>query len=107
MTGQDDIKALRRTGKRPAWVWVSDFPDCTLDGSTVRVAGDVPELADFRFLVGLNVIVEGSDAARVDRLVKACACAKRVVSNVLQPVDKWRSEVMRMTDTEGIVTWQC
>ncbi len=105
MTGQDDIKAMRRAGKKPQYVWVSDFPDCTLDGVTVRVAGDVPELEDFRFLVGLNVIVEGPDAARVARLVKACEKAARVIGNVILPVDKWNWTVSQTTDTKGELAW--
>ena len=38
-TGQDKIIALRRAGRTPRYVWVSDFAHATLDGRTVCVAG--------------------------------------------------------------------
>lgn len=101
MTGQDQIIALRRAGKKPEFVWVSDFEKTTFDGRTVCIAGDTPELEDFRFLVGVTAIVEGENAARVDRIAAACKrIAKRVIASTH---DINRREVVRVTDTEGIM----
>lgn len=101
MTGQQELFALRRSGLKPEFVWVSDFPNCTLDGLTVRVAVDTPELEDFRFLVGVTALVEGMDASRVDRIAKACqAIARRVISSTFDGRD-----VVRVTDTEGAMSW--
>ena len=60
MTGQDQILALRRSGRAPVTVWLTDERGAPHDGSTVYVApDDVPELFDLRFLVGLTVLVDG------------------------------------------------
>jgi hypothetical protein len=101
MTGHQELFAIRRAGHKPEFVWVSDFENCYLDGFTVRVAGDTPELEDFRFLVGVTAIVEGSDAARVDRIAKTCqAIARRVIASTFNGRD-----VVRVTDTEGVMSW--
>lgn len=106
MTGHQPILAMRRAGRKPEFVWVSDFADCTLDGLTVRISGDTPELEDFRFLVGVTALVEGSDPQRVERIAKACApIAKRVIASVIQPVNEVRWETRRVTDTEEVMTW--
>lgn len=102
MTGADAIVNLRRAGKKPVAVWVSTFPDAMLDGMTVRVAEtDIPEALDLRFLVGLTAIVEGDNPARVDRIAKACqAHAKRVIAST-----HGGRKVVRVTDTEGVLSW--
>lgn len=106
MNGHQPILAMRRAGRKPNYVWVSDFSDCILDGLTVRVAGDTPELEDFRFLVGVTAIVDGLDADRVARITQACsAFAKRVISSVIVPINGLRWEVISVTDTEGIMSW--
>lgn len=106
MTGQHEIVRMRRDGIAPAFVWVSDMPTATLDGVTVCVAGDTPELEDFRFLVGLTALVEGSDGKRVDRIAACCKKhAKRVIASVVQPVDQWRMETKSVNDSEGVMTW--
>lgn len=105
MKGDREILAMRRAGKKPAYVWVSDLPG-PLDGLTVRVAGDAPELLDLRFLVGTTVIVEGADASRVDRLAAACKkVAQRVIASTCTRVRGYW-EVVRVTDSEGVMTWQ-
>ena len=106
MTGDRELIAMRRAGLKPTFVWVSDFPDCTMDGLTVRVVGDTPELLDLRFLVGVTAIVEGASADRVDRLVKACTgIARRVIGNTISHAsDRW--DVERTTDSQGVLTWQ-
>lgn len=101
MTGQKELFEMRRAGQKPEFVWVSDFESCRLDGFTVRVAGDTPELEDFRFLVGVTAIVEGSDAARVDRIAKACqSIARRVIASTFNGRD-----IVRVTDTDEVMTW--
>ncbi len=103
MTGQDKIIALRRAGKKPEFVWVSDFDFARLDGRTVCVAGDTPELEDFRFLVGVTAIVEGENQTQVDRIAAACKrIAKRVIASTH---DINRREVVRVTDTEETMQW--
>ncbi len=106
MTGDREILAMRRAGMKPAFVWVSDFPFAFLDGCTVRVDGDVPELLDLRFLAGTTVIVEGPDAGRVERLAAACrATASRVIASTLSNASGWW-EVTSTTDTEGLIACQ-
>ena len=105
MKGERELWAMRRAGKKPAYIWVSDFPNCALDGLTVRVAGESPDLLDLRFLVGTTVIVEGPDGARVERLAKACgAHARRVIASTITRQAGW-AEVVCVTDTEGVMTW--
>lgn len=112
MIGQEMILAMRRNGKKPTHVMVSDFADCTLaeyvdDVQTVRVFGDTPELLDFRFLIGSTAMVESSDPDRLHRLVEACKpFAKRVVGSLIQRVDQWHWDSKAITDTEGFMTWQ-
>lgn len=104
MTGQQGILAMRRAGRKPEFVWVSDFKSPCLDGLTVGTFGDTPELEDFRFLVGVTAIVEGPDAARVDRIALVCqSIAHRVIASTF---DQTGRDVIRVTDTEGTMTWQ-
>lgn len=111
MNGHRELIAMRRAGYKPAFVFVNDFP-CQTDWAkwgdhpTVCTDGDTPELEDFRFLVGVTAIVAGFDAARVDRITKACqAHAKRVVASVSTRLNDFRMEVSSTTDTEEILTW--
>jgi hypothetical protein len=106
MTGQHEILRMRREGVAPLFVWVSDFTTATLDGMTVCVAGDTPELEDFRFLVGLTALVEGADGKRVERIAACCGKhAKRVIASVIQPVNKWHWETKGVNDSKGVMTW--
>lgn len=104
MTGHQQLIAMRRSGLKPAYVWVSDFANCPMDGRTVRVAGDTPELEDFRFLVGVTVLVESAEKTRMDRIVKACTAARaaRVVASLYCPATR---SVTQITDSEGVMTW--
>lgn len=71
----------------------------------VRVCGDTPELLDLRFLVGTTALVEGSDAARVDRIAEVCKpIAKRVIATT-SIRNGMLFDVVRITDTEGVMTW--
>lgn len=107
MTGQQNILALRRAGRKPSYIWVTDFVKTDPDRLTVQVNGDTPELEDFRFLVGVTAIVEGQDPGRVERIAKACAkFAARVIASVIVPVNEYRWEVISVHDTEGALTWQ-
>lgn len=101
MTGHERILALRRSGQKPAYVWVSDFADATLDGVTVRVHGDMPEMLDLRFLVGVTAIVQGDTAKRVERIAKAC---QKHAARVIASVHEGR-RFTSVSDTEGVMTW--
>lgn len=115
MTGQDAILDMRRKGLSPGFVWVDDAPQIEMnDGSHVCLdAHDVPEKQDWRFLVGLQVMVSGEDPARVQRITTACAeYAKRVISST-HMIDRSKcdwlgrpsSTVVSITDTQGVMTW--
>lgn len=111
MTGHQELIAMRRAGLKPAFAWVADFP-CKTDWEKwgdqpqICVHGDTPELEDFRFLVGVTVIVDGQEPSRVDRIAKACAAhAKRVISNVSMPDHQNCLRLTSVTDTDGVLTW--
>lgn len=77
MRGHEPILAMRKAGRRPAIVFLNDFP-CDTDWSewgdhaTVCVADEVPEALDLRFVVGLTVSILGDTIERVKRLAQAC-----------------------------------
>lgn len=112
MTGQEKILAMRRAGSSPRTVWVDDFAS-TPDGLTVSLAPrDVPEQQDWRFLVGLTVLVSGTCEVRLARIAAACgAFAKRVIVNVHSPEPARgqhglpTSPLLKITDTDGVLTW--
>ncbi|MBT9513290.1 MAG: hypothetical protein IV104_13165 [Acidovorax sp.] len=115
MTGQDAILNMRRNGKSPGYVWVDDCAaTCLNDGTHVTLAArDVPEQQDWRFLVGLQVMVSGEDPGRVERITAACAeYAKRVIASThlinrekMDWLGRPSSTVVRITDTQGVLTW--
>lgn len=115
MKGQDQIIKLRRQGLSPGYVWVDDgVQTCLDDGTHVCLAPrDVPEQQDWRFLVGLQVMVAGEDPSRVQRIAQACAeYAKRVIASThsinrekLDWLGRPASTVVRITDTQGVLTW--
>lgn len=84
MRGHDAIIAMRKTGRRPAVVFLNDFP-CAIDWprfgdhATVDVSADRPEMLDLRFLVGMTVNILGTDEDRAKRLVEACKAAGAVL----------------------------
>lgn len=115
MTGQDAILAMRRQGVSPGFVWVDDAPKTVMDDAAhvCLDAHDVPEKQDWRFLVGLQVMVSGEDPTRVKRITDACAeYAKRVIASTHR-IDRnkcdWlgrpSSTVVSITDTQGVMTW--
>jgi hypothetical protein len=105
MTGDKELFEMRRSGLKPEFVWVSDSTFSMLDGFTVRLAGDTPELLDLRFLVGVTALTQGSDSARLTRISEACMAAKarRVIATLSDPISH---EVIQITDTQGAMTWQ-
>lgn len=105
MKGHEQVIALRRRGVRPACLWVSDYDCLTVgDGLTVSVEQqDTPERIDWRFVVGLTVLLDGFDGDRLMRIAKACGpFAKRIVTTIFCPAT-WR--VQSINDTEGVLTW--
>lgn len=116
MTGHDLIISLRRRGFAPACIHVDDWQHRAIeDGDTVCLSpADVPEQQDWRFVVGLPVIVAGDDPARVARIAAACGkFAKRVVAST-HKVDRthldWQGcptvSLISIHDTAGALTWQ-
>lgn len=80
MRGHDAIVSMRRAGKRPAFVFINDWPcrtDWAQNGAhaTVCTAGDDIALLDLRFLVGLQVSVCASTEERAKALFEACKAA--------------------------------
>jgi hypothetical protein len=102
MKGHENILALRRAGRKPAYVWVEDHAKVLLDdGLTVCVHGDTPELLDLRFLFGTTALVSSPSAERAHRLSAECAkYAKRVIATVIPG-----REVTQITDTDGKFVW--
>ena len=80
MKGHEPIISLRQSGKKPAIVFLNDFPCDTDwprfgDHATVDVSADQPEWLDLRFLVGLRVSITGTSEKRAKRFMEACKAA--------------------------------
>lgn len=101
MTGDREIREMRRNGLKPSHVWVSDFKDAMLDGLTVCVAGDTPEMLDLRFLVGVTVLADSSDPARLKRIASSC---EKHATRVIATLSDGRN-VLAISDTQGVMTW--
>lgn len=77
MRGHDAIVAMRLKGKRPAIVFVNDYPcdehDWAAHGdhATVCTHGDAIELLDLRFLIGCMVSISSTSEARARALFEA------------------------------------
>jgi len=110
MRGADQLIAFRRRGHRPAFVWVDtdhdslrcwrDWPSLTPGMAHLQIEPtDQPGLLDLRCLIGLDVLVQGTDADRVQAIADACrdAEASRVMAAVCSP-DESRT-VECFTDT--------
>lgn len=113
MRGHEPILDMRRRGQKPALVFLDTIPDRSPSQlwrewpevqpaiPTVWVQDDdAVHLLDLRFLVGLPVVITGTDAARVDALQAAAleAGAVRVVSNVV--AFNPDAEILSITDTK-------
>ncbi len=74
MRGADKLIALRRTGRRPAVVFLNDYPTpaAFLDGTTVDISGDDLVGLDLRFLVGLTVSTGSETVERAKAIFDAC-----------------------------------
>lgn len=77
MTGHEGIIALRLQRKAPAMVFINDWP-CPTDwlqdraAATVCTHGDVIQMLDLRFLVGLKVSISSESEVRAKSLMEAC-----------------------------------
>jgi len=77
MRGHDAIIAMRKAGRKPAIVFLNDYP-CDTDWTTfsehatIEVSGEQPEWLDLRFLVGLRVSITGASEKRAKRFLEAC-----------------------------------
>lgn len=80
MRGHENVIKLRMTGKRPQSIFVNDW-DCQTDPretgrmDVVNCAGDVIELQDWRFLVGMTVSCSSPSEDRAKALFEACKAA--------------------------------
>ena len=81
MRGQEQIIAMRRSGKRPGIVFLNDYV-CKTDWAefaeyaTVQITPSEPiGSLDLRFLVGLTVSITGSTEERAKSLFDACKLA--------------------------------
>lgn len=83
MRGHEALIAMRRRGKAPRWVFIdagddphglhTDWQVETPYRAHVEVAGaDLITSLDFRFVVGLSVLITGDDLARLKRIAEAC-----------------------------------
>lgn len=77
MRGHNNLIAMRNAGKRPAIVFINDFPCQTdwadwSDHATVCVHGDQLSSLDLRFVVGMTVSVSSFDEARAKRIAEIC-----------------------------------
>lgn len=77
MYGHEPLIAMRKAGRKPSMVFLSDFPGKPNwqehgDYPEISVYHDVPERADLRFLVNLNVNITASSKDRAKALLEAC-----------------------------------
>ena len=77
MRGQDQLIDMRKAGKRPAIVFINDFPCRTDwadwgDHATVCIDGDQLSSLDLRFVVGMTVSVSSFEEARAKRIADIC-----------------------------------
>jgi hypothetical protein len=80
MHGHEPLIAMRKAGRKPTMVFLSDFSEKsnwheTGDYPEINVFHDVPERADVRFLVNLNVTITASSKDRAKALLAACVKA--------------------------------
>lgn len=92
MRGHEHIIAMRLRGTAPKFVFVNDWPCKTdwfehADHATVCTHGDVVQLLDFRFLVGLRVSISATSEVRAKALLEQAkaAGARTVAACHVQP----------------------
>lgn len=101
MTGHEELRHMRRDGRIPRAVWITDGDDirardwnaevnCTDEQRHAVIslaAGDIPEATDFRACIGLEVHIAGERGeARAKRLHAALieAGARRVITSTYE-----------------------
>lgn len=105
MRGHEQLLVMRRKGFSPKWVFIdtwteeggawSDWPVETPHRAHVEVHGnDLISGLDFRFVVGLQVLVMGRELYRLQAIGDACkeAGARRVLIAHAHHVEDWRAE---------------
>ena len=117
MRGHEEIIALRRRGHRPAgFVDILTLPYprrgdwATREFCRGRVfvePSDPIDRLDLRFVVDCDVMVDGSDAARVQQLFSALQRhkARRVIANCGQVVDG-NGVLDFILDSAEVLTWR-
>jgi len=114
MRHHQDLIAMRLHGETPGVVFI-DTDDSgavkTLSATSLWVEGkDAIKRLDLRCLVGLNVVVNGSDRARVKATFEAAqqAGAARVRAFVITTTGKgefMRYAAAQHADTQGEISW--
>jgi hypothetical protein len=102
MRGHDEIIRMRQGGKKPAMVFINDWP-CRVDWfdnsdhATVSTAGDAVEALDMRFAVGLAVSISAQSESRAKALSDACkeAGADLVAACHVKDAAPWRQDGWR------------
>lgn len=92
MKGHEDLIQMRLQRKAPAIVFINDYP-CQTDwmreraATTICTHGDVIQMLDLRFLVGLKVSISSASEIRAKALFEACrnAGAHTVAACHVQP----------------------
>lgn len=113
--------SMRRAGVVPDAVFVEtagdrlgqwrDWSERTPQHAAIEIeAKDRPARLDMRCVIGLTVIVSGSDAQRVQAVADRCVQAKagRVIGAVSEVRQIGPDRIARMvsaTDTEGVLAW--
>jgi hypothetical protein len=111
MRGHEPILQARKRGAKPAefveillqvWPRDADFRR----GRVFVEPGDSIDLLDLRFAVGCDVLVDGSDPKRVERLYTALQRhkARRVIANCGRAVNGV-GQLDFVLDTQEILTW--
>lgn len=108
MNGHQTIIDMRRNGLKPKYVWLQDEQHAPTDFAVTLCPTDIPEALDFRFLVGITVIVESSNKKRLQCLVNALKQAKaaRTIASLYQRTSQYHFDVVDVSDSEGVLTWQ-
>ena len=117
MRGQAPLIAMRLQHRKPTWVSVSTDGGPWLANHWHEWKGLIPHLLiepddvlerlDLRCLYGLQIDVDGGNAARVKAVYEACvqAGAIRVLGAIHRPKGEGL-EIVEYLDTAGVLTWQ-
>jgi hypothetical protein len=77
MHGHEQLIEMRKRGRKPSMVFLTDFSETSKwwelgEYPEVCVFHDVPERADLRFLINLNVTITASTKDRAKAFFEAC-----------------------------------